>query len=128
MSKLSEKVAGWLMNLAKRVDEKTVDDKLIMPAAQLHFIDSPPIILYDEQRIDKIHAQHMMSDEQYRYARDIDIDKLVSIRLAEGITDEILKHHKDDIKKEVVHNPYGDSTVYSLDIYICKGKKKGVTQ
>lgn len=128
MSKLSEKVAGWLMNLAKKVDEKTVDDKLIMPAAQLHFIDNPPIILYDEQKIDKIHAQHMISEEQVRYARGIDIDKLVSVRLAEGITDEILKHHKDDIKKEVVHNSYGDSTVYSLDIYICKGKKKGVTQ
>lgn len=124
MSKLSEKVAGWLMNLAKKVDEKTVDDKLIMPAAQLHFLDSPPIILYDEQRIDKIHAQHMMSDEQYRYARDIDIDKLVSIRLAEGITDEILKHHKDEIKKEEHVGQYGNQTLYSLDLYICKPRKK----
>lgn len=128
MSKLSEKVAGWLMNLAKKVDGKTVDDKLIMSAAQLHFIDNPPIILYNEQTVDKIHAQHMIPEEQFRYARDIDIDKLVSIRLAEGITDEILKHHKDEIKKEEHVGQYGNQTVYSLDIYICKGKKKGVTQ
>ena len=124
MSKLSEKMAGWLLKLAKKVDEKTVDDKLIMPAAQLHFIDNPPIILYNEQTVDKIHAQHMMSEEQFRYARDIDIDKLVSIRLAEGITDEIMKLHKDEIKKEEHTGTFGNQTLYSLDVYVCKARRK----
>lgn len=124
MSRLSEKVAGWLMNLAKKVDEKTVDDKLIMPAAQLHFLDSPPIILYDEQRIDKIHAQHMISEEQLKYIPDVNVDKMITIRLAEGITDEIMKLHKDEIKKEEHTGTFGNQTLYSLDVYVCKARRK----
>lgn len=124
MSKLRAKMAEWLLNLAERVDGNTVKDKMIYPAAQMYFPDSKPLILYDEQRVDKIHAQHIMSDEMMRYTRDIDVDKLIKVRLAEGITDEIMKLKEDEIKKEEIPGAYGIQTVYSLDVYVCRPKKK----
>lgn len=118
-------MAQWLFDLAKKVDEKTVDGNYIMPQAQLHYIDCKPMIMYDEHHVDRIHAQHMMSDENLKYIPEIDVDKMVSIRLAEGITDEIMRLHGDKIEKEVHTGPYGNQTCYSLDVYVCKPKKRG---
>lgn len=81
--------------------------------------------MYDQWNVDKIHAQHMVSEEQLRYIPDIDVDKLVAVRLSEGITDEIMKLHKDEIKKEEHTGTFGNQILYSLDVYVCKGKKKG---
>ena len=108
------------MKLAKKTDSSTY-------YRELSYIPQVPpveLITYDRWNIDKIHAQHMISDEQVRYAGDINIDKLVSIRLAEGITDEIMKLHKDEIKKEEHTGTLGNQTLYSLDVYVCKARRK----
>ena len=121
MSKLREKMAGWFMKLAKKTDNSTYYREL----SYVPQIPPVELISYDQWNVDKIHAQHMMSEEQLRYIPDIDVDKLVCIRLAEGITDEIMKLHKDEIKKEEHTGTFGNQTLYSLDVYVCKGKKKG---
>ena len=120
MSKLSEKMAGWLLKLAKKTDNSTY-------YRELSYIPPVPpmeLISYDQWNVDKIHAQHMVSDEQLKYIPDIDVDKMISIRLAEGITDEIMKLHKDDIKKEEHTGTFGNQTLYSLDVYVCKARRK----
>lgn len=120
MSKLSEKMAGWLLKLAKKTDNSTY-------YRELSYIPPVPpveLITYDQWNIDKIHAQHMISEEQLKYVSDINVDKMVAIRLAEGITDEIMKLHKDEIKKEEHTGTFGNQTLYSLDVYVCKARRK----
>ena len=120
MSKLSEKLAGWLMNLAKKTDNSTY-------YRELSYIPQVPpveLITYDQWNIDKIHAQHMISEEQLKYIPDVNVDKMIAIRLAEGITDEIMKLHKDEIKKEEHTGTFGNQTLYSLDVYVCKARRK----
>ena len=120
MSKLSEKMAGWLLKLAKKTDNSTY-------YRELSYIPPVPpveLITYDQWNIDKIHAQHMISEEQLKYIPDVNVDKMIAIRLAEGITDEIMKLHKDEIKKEEHTGTFGNQTLYSLDVYVCKPRKK----
>ena len=120
MSKLSEKVAGWLLNLAKKVDSKTVEDKCTYPAAQLHFLDQPPIIMYDQYHVEKIHAQHMLSRDTLMFSKNYDMEKYVSESLARCLANELLKLYGDNIKKEEDYN----GRIYSLDMYVCKPTKK----
>ena len=120
MSKLSEKMAGWLLKLAKKTDNSTY-------YRELSYIPPVPpveLITYDQWNIDKIHAQHMISEEQLKYIPDVNVDKMIAIRLAEGITDEIMKLHKDEIKKEEHTGTFGNQTLYSLDVYVCKARRK----
>lgn len=120
MSKLSEKVAGWLLNLAKKVDSKTVEDKCTYPAAQLHFLDQQPIIMYDKYNVEKIHAQHMLSRDTLLFSKNYDMEKYVSESLARCLANELLKLYGDNIKKEEDYN----GRIYSLDMYVCKPTKK----
>ena len=124
MSKFRAKVAEWLLNLADKMDGKTVKDKMVYPAAQMYFPDPKPIILYDGHNIDKIQARHVVTDEQMRYAGDLDMDKFVAIKLTEGIASEIMKLKKDEIEKKEMYEPYGKSTMYLLDVYVCKPRKE----
>lgn len=120
MSKLSEKVAGWLLNLAKKVDSKTVEDKCTYPAAQIHFLDQQPIIMYDKYNVEKIHAQHMLSRDTLLFSKNYDMEKYVSESLARCLANELLKLYGDNIKKEEDYN----GRIYSLDMYVCKPTKK----
>ena len=130
MSKLREKVAGLLLNLARKVDGKTVESKCTYPAAQLHFLDSPPIITYDEHHVEKIHAEHMISDaklDAYRHNLDFDVDDIIRRGLIDEISKIIYDSHKDDVKKTFrADSPYNPSTLFTLDVYVCKPQKKEI--
>ena len=120
MSKLSEKVAGLLLNLARKVDDKTVESKCTYPAAQLHFLDQQPIIMYDKYNVEKIHAQHMLSRDTLMFSKNYNMDEYVSQSIIRGVSEELMKLYGDRIKTE--DTPEG--RIYSLDVYVCKPTKK----
>lgn len=115
-------------NLAEKMDSKFVKDQTTMPTAQLHFLDSNPIIMYDKYHVDKIHAQHQIANatlDSYKQCVGINVDDVICRKLTEAIADEIIKNYAGDIKKtQMADSPWNESTLYSLDVYICKPTKK----
>ena len=128
MSKLKTKLASMFFNLAEKMDSKFVKDQTTMPTAQLHFLDSNPIIMYDQYHVDKIHAQHQIANatlDSYKQCVNINVDDVICRKLTEAIADEIFKNYAGDIKKtQMADSPYNESTLYSLDVYVCKPTKK----
>ena len=128
MSKLKTKLASMFFNLAEKMDSKFVKDQTTMPTAQLHFLDSNPIIMYDQYHVDKIHAQHQIANatlDSYKQCAGINVDDVICRKLTEAIADEIFKNYMGDVKKvQVVDDDFYPSTIYSLDVYVCKPTKK----
>lgn len=123
MIKLRKKLSKWFLDTAKKLDEKTVmDNSFIIPPS------SQPIIMYDTYHIEKIHAQHMMSDatlDAYRLNLSFDVDDMIRRRLIDEISKVIYDSHKDDVKKTLLaDSPYNPSTLFTLDVYVCKPQKK----
>lgn len=123
MSKLREKLSKWFFDTAKKLDEKTVmNNSFVIPSS------TQPIITYDEYHIEKIHAQHMMSDatlDAYRHNLSFDVDDMIRHRLIDEISKIIYDSHKDDVKKTFhADSPYNPSTLFTLDVYVCKPQKK----
>ena len=125
MSKLKERLSKWFLNTAKKLDEKTVYDNctsIQLPSRNV------PFIVYDQYHVDKIHAQHMISDatlDAYRHNISFNVDEMIKHRLVDEISKLIYDSHKDEVK-ETLHadSPYNESTVFSLDVYVCKPQKK----
>lgn len=123
MSKLRKKLSKWFLDTAKKLDEKTVmDNSFIIPPS------SQPIIMYDQYHIEKLHAQHMMGNatlEAYRHNLSFNVDEMIKHKLVDEISKMIYDSHKDEVK-EILHadSPYNESTVFSLDVYVCKPQKK----
>lgn len=128
MSKLKTKLASMFFNLAEKMDSKFVKDQTTMPTAQLHFLDSNPIIMYDKYHVDKIHTQHQIANatlDSYKQCAGINVDDVICRKLTEAIADEIFKNYAGDIKKtQMADSPWNESTLYSLDVYVCKPTKK----
>ena len=125
MGKLREKLSKWFLDTAKKLDEKTVmNNSFVIPSS------TQPIITYDEYHVDKIHAQHMMSDailDAYRHNLDFDVDDAIRRRLIDEISKIIYDSHKDDVKKtSLAYNPFNPSTLFTLDVYVCKPQKKEI--
>lgn len=125
MSKLKEKLSKWFLDIAKKLDESTVNDNcttIQLPTS------TQPIIMYDTYHIEKIHAQHMMSDatlDAYRLNLSFDVDDMIKRRLIDEISKVIYDSHKDDVKKTLLaDSPYNPSTLFTLDVYVCKPQKK----
>lgn len=123
MSKLRKKLSKWFLDTAKKLDEKTVmDNSFVIPPS------SQPIIMYDTYHIDKLHAQNMISNatlDAYRHNVSFNVDEMIKHRLVDEISTMIYDSHKDEIK-ETLHadSPYNESTIFSLDVYVCKPQKK----
>lgn len=123
MSKLRKKLSKWFLDTAKKLDEKTVmDNSFIIPPS------SQPIIMYDQYHIDKLHAQNMISNatlDAYRHNVSFNVDDMIKHRLVDEISKMIYDSHKDEVK-ETLHadSPYNESTIFSLDVYVCKPQKK----
>ena len=125
MSNLRKRLSKWFLDTAKKLDESTVYDNcttIQLPSS------TQPIIMYDTYHIEKIHAQHMMSDatlDAYRHNVSLNVNEMIKHRLVDEISKIIYDSHKDDIK-ETSHadSPYNESTVFSLDVYVCKPQKK----
>ena len=118
MNKFKKRLSKWFLDTAKKLDEKTVmNDSFVIPSS------TDPIIMYDKYHIDKIHAQHMMGNEildTYRHNISLNVDEMIKHRLVDEISKMIYDSHTDEVK-EIFYN---ESTIFSLDICVCKPQKK----
>lgn len=124
MSKLKEKLSKWFLNTAKKLDEKTVNREMCLPMMSSSL---PSMICYDQYHIDKVHAQYMISNTMMdTYGRMKGYEGFIEERIPEiltrGLAEEIMKVHKDEIKKTQLASM--DGTIYELDVYMCKPQKK----
>ena len=123
MSKLRKRLSKWFLDTAKKLDEKTVmNDSFAIP------LSTQSIIMYDEYHIDKIHAQHMIGNEildTYKHNIGLNVDEMIKHKLVDEISKMIYDSHKDEVK-ETLHtdSPYNPSTLFTLDVYVCKPQKK----
>ena len=119
MSKLRKRLSKWFLDTAKKLDEKTVNDNCVIPIPSRN----EPIIMYDEYHIDKIHAQHMIDNiilDAYKHNIGLNVDEMIKHKLVDEISKMIYDSHKDEVKETF----YNESTMFSLDIYVCKPQKK----
>ena len=118
MNKLRKRLSKWFLNTAKKLDEKTVmNDSFVIP------LSTQPIIMYDEYHIDKIHAQHMIGNEildTYKHDIRLNVEEMIKHKLVDEISKMIYDSHKDEVKETF----YNESTIFSLDICVCKPQKK----
>ena len=118
MSKLRKRLSKWFLDAAKKLDEKTVmNDSFAIP------LSTQPIIMYDEYHIDKIHAQHMIGNEildTYKHDIRLNVEEMIKHKLVDEISKMIYDSHKDEVKETF----YNESTIFSLDICVCKPQKK----
>jgi hypothetical protein len=125
MSKLRKRLSKWFLDTAKKLDEDTVNDNcttIQLPSTNV------PFIVYDQYHVDKIHAQHQIANatlDSYKQCVNINVDDVICRKLSEAIADEIFKNYAGDIKKtQMADSPWNESTLYSLDVYVCKPTKK----
>ena len=124
MSKLRKRLSKWFLDFAKKLDEGTVNDNcttIQLPSR------NETIIMYDPYHVDKLHIQHMVSDtisESYGRMKGYEnfIEDRIPEMLSRGLAEEIMKVHKDEIKKTQLASMEG--TLYELDVYMCKPQKK----
>lgn len=124
MSKLRKRLSKWFLDTAKKLDEGTVNDNCTIIQLPSR---NETIIMYDQYHVDKIHAQHMISDtmlESYGRMKGYEdfIEERIPELLTRGLAEEIMKGHKDEIKKTRLASM--DGVIYELDIYLCKPTKK----
>ena len=118
MNKFKKRLSKWFLDTAKKLDEKTVmNDSFTIP------LSTQPIIMYDEYHIDKIHAQHMIDNiilDAYKHNIRLNVEEMIKHKLVEEISKMIYDSHKDEVKETF----YNESTIFSLDICVCKPQKK----
>lgn len=123
MSKLRKRLSKWFLDTAKKLDSNIVNDNCTIPIPSMN----EPIIMYDRNHVDRIHAQYQISDmmfDTYRRMEGYDgfFEERIPEILTRGIAEEIMKVHKDEIKKTQLIST--DAPVYYLDVYVCKPQKK----
>ena len=123
MSKLRKRLSKWFLDTAKKLDSNIVNDNCTIPIPSMN----DPIIMYDRNHVDRIHAQYQISDimfDTYRRMEGYDgfFEERIPEILTKGIAEEIMKVHKDEIKKTQLISM--DAPLYSLDVYVCKPTKK----
>ena len=119
MNKFKKRLSKWFLDTAKKLDEKTVNDNCVIPIPSRN----EPIIMYDEYHIDKIHAQHMIDNiilDAYKHNISLNVDEMIKHKLVDEISKMIYDSHKDEVKETF----YNESTIFSLDICVCKPQKK----
>ena len=123
MNKLRKRLSKWFLDIAKKLDSNIVNDSCTIPIPSMN----EPIIMYDRNHVDRIHAQYQISDIMFDiYGKMEGYDGFFEERIPEiltrGIAEEIMKVYKDEIKKTQLASM--DNILYSLDIYVCKPQKK----
>ena len=123
MNKLRKRLSKWFLDTAKKLDSNIVNDNCTIPIPSMN----EPIIMYDRNHVDRIHAQYQISDimfDTYRRMEGYDgfFEESIPEILTRGIAEEIMKVHKDEIKKTQLISM--DAPLYSLDVYVCKPTKK----
>ena len=123
MNKLRKRLSKWFLDTAKKLDSDTVNDNCVIPIPSMN----EPIIMYDRNHVDRIHAQYQISDIMFDIYRKMEgydgfFEERIPEILTRGIAEEIMKVYKDEIKKTQLASM--DNILYSLDIYVCKPQKK----
>ena len=123
MNKLRKRLSKWFLDTAKKLDNDTVNDNCTIPIPSMN----EPIIMYDRNHVDRIHAQYQISDimfDTYRKMEGYDgfFEERIPEILTRGIAEEIMKVYKDEIKKTQLISM--DAPLYYLDVYVCKPQKK----
>ena len=123
MSKLRKRLSKWFLDTAKKLDSDTVNDNCVIPIPSRN----EPIIMYDRNHVDRIHAQYQISDimfDTYRKMEGYDgfFEERIPEILTRGIAEEIMKVYKDEIKKTQLISM--DAPLYYLDVYVCRPTKK----
>ena len=100
MNKLRKRLSKWFLDTAKKLDSDTVNDNCTIPIPSMN----EPIIMYDRNHVDRIHAQYQISDimfDTYRKMEGYDgfFEERIPEILTRGIAEEIMKVYKDEIKK-----------------------------
>ena len=123
MSKLRKRLSKWFLDTAKKLDSDTVNDNCVIPIPSRN----EPIIMYDRNHVDRIHAQYQISDimfDTYRKMEGYDgfFEERIPEILTMGIAEEIMKVYKDEIKKTQLISM--DAPLYYLDVYVSRPTKK----
>ena len=119
MNRLKKKMAEWFLKLARKCDNGVVLDATI-PMTPMNMVS------YDKYHVDHIRAQYQISNvELNAYSNVMNVDEVIKRRLTEAISAQIYKTYVDDIKKEqMIDSPWNESTLYYLDLYVCKPQRK----
>ena len=123
MNRLRKRLSKWFLDTAKKLDSDTVNDNCTIPIPSMN----EPIIMYDRNHVDRIHAQYQISNtmlDTYRRMEGYDnfIEERIPEILTREIAEEIMKVYKDEIKKTQLISM--DAPLYYLDVYVCKPQKK----
>ena len=123
MNRLRKRLSKWFLDTVKKLDSDTVNDNCVIPIPSRN----EPIIMYDRNHVDRIHAQYQISDimfDTYRKMEGYDgfFEERIPEILTVGIAEEIIKVYKDEIKKTQLISM--DAPLYYLDVYVCKPQKK----
>ena len=123
MSKLRKRLSKWFLDTAKKLDSNIVNDNCTIPIPSMN----EPIIMYDRNHVDRIHAQYQISNtmlDTYRRMEGYDnfIEERIPEILTREIAEDIMKTYKSKIKKTQLASM--DNLLYSLDVYVCKPQKK----
>ena len=112
MNKLRKRLSKWFLDTAKKLDSNAVNDNCAI---------IEHITMYDHHNVDKICAQHEISNVTLDPYRSFIEERIPEI-LTRGIAEEIMKVYKDEIKKTQLISM--DAPLYYLDVYVCKPQKK----
>ena len=122
MSKLRSKMAKWFLGLADKLDHNTYrNETMIIP------LTGQPmnVTMYDQNHIEHLRVQQQISNYELREMQNFNyLEDMIKRKLTEAMSYQITDMFKDSIKKDSGENPYGESTTYSLDVYVCKPQKK----
>lgn len=122
MNKIKSKLSKWFLDLAKKCDNALVErEVLFIPLSKTPM----NVTTYDSNHIDILHVQQQISNYELMRLKDhINIEDMIGRKLVDTMAQELVNRYKDSIQKKCGENPYGDSTTYSLELYVCKPQKK----
>lgn len=122
MSELKSKMTKWLLGLADKLDHNTYrNETMVIP------LTGQPmnVTMYDQNHIEHLRVQQQISNYELREMQNFNyMEDMIKRKLIDTMAYQIVDIYKDSIKKEGGENPYGESTTYSLDVYVCKPQKK----
>ena len=122
MKKLRTKLSKWCLGLADKLDHDTYrKETMIIP------LTAQPmnVTMYDSRHIEILRVQQQISNYELREMQNFNyLEDMIKRKLIDAMAYQIVDRYKDSIKKDDGENPYGESTTYSLDVYVCKPQKK----
>ena len=123
MSKIKSKLSKWFLGLADKLDHETYrNETMVIP------LTGQPmnVTMYNPNHIEILHIQQQVSNYELQGMKNcnIDVDMHIRRKLVDTMAYELIERYKDNIKKDCGENPYGESTTYSLDVYVCKPQNK----